>query len=276
MLRDIFQYHDAHTLVHRIDPRAKLVWVVIISVLVMLLGHPVLLAGLFLIALCPWFLAHPPLRKFRMLFLLLAIALVGTMITQGLFYYWEPKTVVLTLIPEDLPVLGRMTGGLYIYREGLAYGAIQSLRFLSAVTTGMLIIITTHPSDLLLGATRLKVPPKFAFMLTVALRFLPLMIEETKRILVAQQVRGLRLKGVRGMIGGLRLALIPLVIGALRRARQLALAAEVRAFHGERTSMKTLTFTGRDWSVICLAIGLLGGGILAVLHGYGAKPAGIH
>lgn len=276
MLRDMFQYHDADTLVHRVDPRAKLGWVVTVSVLVMMLGHPVLLGGLFLIALFPWILAHPPLRKFRILLLLLAISLTGTMITQGFFYYWEPKTVLLTLIPPGLPLLGRITGGLYLYREGLIYGAIQSLRFLSAITTGLLIVLTTHPSDLLLGATRLRVPPKFAFMLTVALRFLPLMIEETKRILVAQQVRGLRFNGFRGVMRGFGLALVPLVIGALRRARQLALAAEVRAFQGDRTSMKDLSFTGRDWSVVCLAIGLLGAGILAVLHGYGAKPAGVH
>ncbi|MFH1006106.1 MAG: energy-coupling factor transporter transmembrane component T [Candidatus Latescibacterota bacterium] len=275
-IRDIFQYHHAHTLVHRIDPRAKLIWGIVLSLLVMLLGHPVLLGGLFLIALFPWFVARPPLRKFRMLFVLFIVVLVGTMITQGVFYYWRPRTVLLTLVPGNFPILGRMTGGLHLYREGLVYGAIQSLRFLSAITTGMLIIITTHPSDLLLGATRLKVPPKFAFMLTVALRFLPLMIEETKRILVAQQVRGLRLKGFRGKMRGFRLALIPLVIGALRRARQLALAAEVRAFHGERTSMHVLTFTGKDWFVVFLAIGLLGGGILAVLCGYGAEPAGIH
>ena len=122
----------------------------------------------------------------------------------------------------------------------------------------------------------MRVPPKFAFMLTVALRFLPLMIEETRRILVAQQVRGLRLKGFRGIMRGFGLALVPLVIGALRRARQLALAAEIRAYSGERTSMKELEFAGRDWSVVFLAVGLLGGGILALLNGYGAKPAGIH
>ena len=276
MLRDIIQYHDAGTLIHRLDPRAKLVWVVVVSVLVMLLGHPALLGGLFFLALGSWFMARLPFRKFRLLFLLLGLALAGTMITQGFFYYWEPKTAILTLIPADFPILGRITGGLCVYKEGVVYGAIQSLRFLTAITTGLLIITTTHPSDLLLGATRLRVPPKFAFMLTVALRFLPLMIEETRRILVAQQVRGLRLKGFRGIMRGFGLALVPLVIGALRRARQLALAAEIRAYSGERTSMKELEFAGRDWSVVFLAVGLLGGGILALLNGYGAKPAGIH
>jgi len=169
-----------------------------------------------------------------------------------------------------------VTGGVYVYRDGLTYGAIQSLRFITAITTGMLVIITTHPADLLLGATRLKMPPRFAFMLTVSLRFLPLMVEETQRIMVAQQVRGVRLRGVRGTVRGFYRAFIPLIVGALRRARQLALAAEVRAYTGERTSMKELRFRVRDWMVTAAAFGLMAAGAVALAFGYGAKPAGIH
>ena len=275
MLREMFYYHAGGTVIHRLDPRVKLVWVVAISVAVMLLGHPVLLAGLFLVALVPWALARPPWRCFRAVSVLLGLAMASTITTQGLFYYWEPRTALLTLVPVGFPLIGKVTGGVCVYREGLTYGAVQSLRLLTTIATGFLVVITTHPSALMLGATRLRVPPKFAFMLTVALRFLPLMIEEMQRILVAQQVRGLRLRGARGIACGFGLAMLPLVIGSMRRARQLALAAEVRAFRGERTTVDELRLTGIDWGVIGLAACLVGAGVLAVIGGYGARTAGV-
>jgi hypothetical protein len=71
------------------------------------------------------------------------------------------------------------------------------------------------------------------------------------------------------------LLMLPLVIGSMRRARQLALAAEVRAYRGERTSVNELRFTGIDWGVIGLAACVVAAGVLAMIGGYGAKTAGV-
>ena len=72
----------------------------------------------------------------------------------------------------------------------MVYGAIVSLRLLSVLSAGALVVFTTYPSDLILALTKLRVPHSFAFMLTLALRFLPETVEQGKRILVAQQLRG--------------------------------------------------------------------------------------
>ena len=276
MLTELFQHYQQRSLVHQLDPRAKIAWVVAISLLAMSLGDARLLGLLSAIALAPWAAARPPLRRLKALLAILTAALVGTMLTQGVFYSWEPRTPLMTLLSPSVPVFGTITGGVHVYREGLIYGAVQSLRFLSAIAAGMLIVLTTHPGDLLLAATRLKLPARFAFMLTVALRFLPLMIEETQRTLVAQQVRGVRLRGVRNTTRGLLRALVPLVVGALRRARQLALAAEARAYTGERSSVKELRFRGRDWAVIALVGVLVVAGAAALYGGFGARPAGVY
>ena len=69
------------------------------------------------------------------------------MISQGFFYGLEPRTELLTLLP-----------GLSLCREGVIYGAIVSLRLLSVLAAGMLVIFTTHPSDIILALTKLRVP----------------------------------------------------------------------------------------------------------------------
>jgi len=223
------------------------------AVLIVILKTPSALFLLFMALLIVFGLLRPPLRAVRTSAVLMFTALSFTMITQGFFYYFEPRTPILTLLSKDSGLLGNLTGGIALYREGILYGAVQSLRLFSAMLLSSVIVMTTYPYDLLLGLEYLGVPERIGFMVTVSIRFLPALLEEAGRILTAQRLRGLNVKGVRGGFLALRHLLPPLVINSLRNARRISLAAEVRAFSGKRTRVRELRFTWRDWMVLGLA-----------------------
>ena len=155
--------------IHTLDPRVKIAWSVVASLLAVILGRPALLVGLLVLTLVPWFLVRPPLARLRMLFILVAMTSVGSMVSQGFFYTFEPRTEWLKVLP-----------GLSLSREGVFYGAVVALRLISVLAAGSLVVFTTHPSEMILALTKLRVPHWFAFMLTLSLRFLPETVEQGK------------------------------------------------------------------------------------------------
>jgi energy-coupling factor transporter transmembrane protein EcfT len=189
---------------------------------------------------------------------------LGTMISQGFFYGFRPRTELLTLLP-----------GLSLCKEGVVYGAVVSLRLLSVLAAGAMVVFTTHASDLILALTKLHVPQSFAFMSTLALRFLPETIEQGKRILAAQQLRGAGGKGVLSAFRRFRLLVVPLLAVSLRSARQVALAAEVRAYSSNRVPSRALRFALADWAVLAGLILLTAIGLTAAVLGHGAALSGI-
>jgi energy-coupling factor transport system permease protein len=257
-------YFDCPSPVHALDPRVKIAWSVVVSLLAVVLGHPLLLGGLFALTIVPWCLVRPPLARLRLLLALAGTTVLGTMISQGFFYGFEPRTELITLLP-----------GLSLCKEGVVYGAVVSLRLLSVLAAGALVVFTTHASDLILALTKLRIPQSFAFMLTLALRFLPETIEQGKRILAAQRLRGAGGKGLLSAYRRFRLLVVPLLAVSLRSARQVALAAEVRAYSSNRVPSRALRFALADWAVLAGLILLTAIGLTAAVLGRGAAPVGI-
>jgi energy-coupling factor transport system permease protein len=173
------------------------------------------------------------------LFAAVGATVIGTTVSQGFFYTLEPRTELLRVLP-----------GLSLSVEGVWYGIVVSLRLLAVLAAGTLVVFTTHPADLILALTKLGLPHWFAFMLTLALRFLPETIEQAKRILVAQQLRGAGGRGVRSAARQFRLLVVPLVTALLRSAPQIAMAAEVRSYSARRVPARELRFSRWDWFVL--------------------------
>lgn len=112
-----------------------------------------------------------------------------------------------------------------------------------------------HPSDLILALNKLKLPKKMSFILTLSIRFLPSLIEEAKRILIAQQLKGLNLKGFKGATKSFYHLIIPLVINSLQTARKIAISAEIRGFSGDRNPVKEMKFSSLDGVVLaCFSV----------------------
>jgi energy-coupling factor transport system permease protein len=262
------KYLDKQTFLHRLDPRAKIILGLLGAILIVVLKTPTALFLLFLSVLTAFVFLRPARRTIWTMMILMAAALCFTMISQGFFYTLEARTPILTILPPDSGLLGNITGGIALYREGIIYGALQSLRLLSAMLLSAAIVMSTYPSDLLLGMEGLGVPERIGFIVTVSIRFLPSLIEEAGRILLAQKMRGLDVKGVRGGFRACRHLLPPLIIDSLRNARRIALAAEVRAFTGKRTKVRELRFTLWDWAVI----GFSTAGMIMLILYQGALP----
>ncbi len=273
-MRGIFRYDQKDTFVHQLDPRVKLLWVFSVSVLSVMVGVPWMLLAVFLSTL-PFWIAFSREKVVSMIFIL-STMVFGFMVSQSFFYYWG-DTPTFTLVPPDFPVLGSITGGIYFYREGAIYGLIQSLRFMASVSAAMVLVATTHPSELIVGLVRfipwgrrsLGLPPEIAFMVSSAVGFAPSMIEGGAITINAMQARGLKIK--KNKIKALRHLLLPLVVNVLRTGRQIAIAADARAFRAvkNRTYLRELKLKKGDFILLAYIFLSLGAGVYLSFTGYG-------
>jgi len=255
-VRDIAEPDTGSTIIHNIDPRAKVAILFAMSLLVVSLDNEKILFFLFLIPLSAYPAARLSATKYWIAFIFIAIGLWGTVFSQALFYREWPRTIVLTLIPQELPVLGKITGGLYVYKEGFLYGLIQGLRFSTMTAAGLLLCWTTPPQKMLLGLVRLKIPYGIAFMFVTTLRFLPILLAEVFTVIEAQRLRGfnpLRLKGMF-KFKGLMNTLLPVLANSVRRAGVLAASVESRAFRAypDRTYLKELSYNAFDFGITAI------------------------
>ncbi len=245
MLRDITlgQYYQTDSIIHRLDPRVKLVTTVcyIISLFVVdnIVGY--LLAGLFLALVIK--LSKVPVkfmvRGMKSILFLLLIALIFNL-------FLTPGEVVVSFWK------------LQITKEGIRQAVFMAVRLVFLLMGSSVMTLTTTPNQLtdgmekLLGPLRaLKVPVhEIAMMMSIALRFIPILLEETDKIMKAQMARGADfetgnlIKKAKSLVP----LLVPLFISAFRRANDLAMAMESRCYRGgeHRTKMKPLIYKKRD------------------------------
>lgn len=160
-------------------------------------------------------------------------------------------------------------GWLKITRDGIVNSVFVSLRIVLLILTSSILTFTSSPTQLtdaierlLKPLSRLHVPVhEFAMMMTIALRFVPTLLEETDKIMSAQKARGADMEsgGIIQRIKALIPVLIPLFVSAFRRAFELATAMESRCYNGGegRTKMKILKFGKTDRAVLCSAVAVL-------------------
>ena len=257
MLTDITigQYFPALSLLHRLDPRMKLILTVLWIAMVFV---PKNWFGL-LVAVA---------------FLLLCIALSGL---PGRLIFKSVRPILpLILFTSVLNVFyvsgGRLLFSWWIFKihtGGLITAAFIGIRILCLIIGSSLLTYTTSPTALTDALERLLSPLKvlhlqvheLAMMMTIALRFIPTLIEETDKIMSAQKARGADfetgglMKRVKAMIP----ILIPLFVSAFRRAYELATAMECRCYQGGegRTRMKQLHLAGRDYLSLAVSLAVL-------------------
>lgn len=240
------QYVPGNSHLHALDPRIKLLSSLVLMVVVFLIhsvtGYLVLLGVLFLLVL----LSRVPIRYFLnglkpILMLLLLTVSLQIFFTKGtdtpLFDWW-----IIT-----------------IYREGLVAAVFILLRLVLLVFSSSLLTLTTSPMRLTSAIEFILKPfsymglptAEISMMMTIALRFIPTILEETDRLIKAQSSRGAEfetgnlLKRLQGLIP----ILVPLFISSFRRADDLAIAMESRCFQVgvKRTQMHPLTFRPQDF-----------------------------
>ena len=243
----------------KLHPHTKIVLLAIVSCLVILLDSPIALFVCFLVSLCFQASIPPSWRQMRLLILFIGLGTWGLIYSQGIFYNQFPRTVIFTLIHKDVPVIGTVTGGIHLYREGLFHGAVQSLRFNTMLTISCFIIWTTQPRDLLLALAKLRIPYSLAFMVTTGLRYIPLIGSEAQTVIRSQRLRGFRYFQLNlfHTISGILNSLRPILTNNIRRATHLSEAVESRAFSPDaahRTSLRELKTRQQDVILIALSL----------------------
>jgi energy-coupling factor transporter transmembrane protein EcfT len=237
------QYHPEDTVLHRLDPRVKICAVMALSLLI----FAATTAGIALISL---FLAVL-IRMARLTLAQMAAALRPVLIFMAVIFFMHLFTT------EGIPLFTFFPLPVTITREGLAQGALVTWQFAGLVIGAAILTMTTLPSDLVGGIERLLRPlsrigvpsQEIAMMIAIALRFLPMLLEEYDRLRMAQMARGADFStgGVTDRMRAVALLAVPLLLSAFRRADELVMAMEARGYRrGPRTALRELKMTGMD------------------------------
>ncbi len=266
MLKDITlgQFFPGNSIVHRLDPRMKLILTILIITEV-------------------FFLKSVISYSFMLLFIMAVIASTG--IKPGIILRGLKPLIFIICFTGLLNVF--YTPGTPIFnwyfitvtREGIVTGIFMVIRILMLVTGTLLLTYTTSPIKLTDGIERLLSPLKrvhvpvheMAMMMTIALRFIPTLIEETDKIMSAQRARGADFDSgsIFKRAASLVPLLVPLFISAFRRADELAVAMECRCYRGGegRTKLSVSEMHLIDFGA--LAVILAVGAVIGVLTYYG-------
>lgn len=218
------------------SPLQKIVFLFLSSLLSITVDNPNILAAYLAGCILLFFLSGLSVKKIRIWAGAVILTFWGTLLSQSLFYNQTPRTIIFQIITESAPVFGVFTGGINIYREGLEYGLIQGMRFVITLTCGLFVCFTTESKDILRAAIRLRIPVNISFMVSVALRFIPMIVDETRTVLRAQKLRGF--SPARSVcihpLQTARLILHPVLVNAVRRSSMLSLSVESRHFSHQK------------------------------------------
>ncbi|TWH49148.1 energy-coupling factor transporter transmembrane protein EcfT [Sporomusa sp. KB1] len=251
--RHVWEATPGKTLLHKIDVRTKMVLLLLLAVVVLIVDSPRSLFLLFGLALSLHVIARSSPGRWRILMVFILLGIWGSMTSQALFYSREPRTIIACLLAPATPGIGALTGGVYIYREGLEYGAVQALRSGTMLTLGLLINWTSDPRQLLRSLLSWKLPYELGFMVLTGLRFLPVIFQETGIVLTAQRLRGFnpfRALSPQRLIQTAFQTLFPILARTLRRAATLASSVESRGF-GRETPQAALPVWSHQERFFC-------------------------
>ncbi|NLC63172.1 MAG: energy-coupling factor transporter transmembrane protein EcfT [Thermoanaerobacterales bacterium] len=240
----IGQYIPGNSTVHRLDPRTKIIITLAYMIILFVLNN---------------FLGY----VFPVGFMVITVILSGIP-TRYMFKGLRPLyfIIVLTFALNSFMIKGRVIydiGPLSVTYEGISQGAFMAIRLVLLIIGTSLLTLTTSPISLTDGIERLMQPFKrfgvpaheLAMMMTIALRFIPTLLEETDKIMKAQMARGADFESGNIIRRAKNLVplLVPLFISAFRRADDLAMAMESRCYRGgeNRTRMKELKMTSLDY-----------------------------
>ena len=263
MLKDVTlgQYYSGHSVLHRADPRAKLLFAIFYIVVLFLAKSAAAFAFALLFTAVLIAVSGVPFRVVLrsvkpLLFIIVFTAFINVFWTTGenLLFSWK---------------------FIHIYREGVIFAVFMALRIVLLVM-GMSVSLTytTTPIEMTDGLEQLLNPLKilhvpvhdFAMMMTIAMRFIPTLVEEADKIMDAQKARGADFEsgGLFAKAKALVPILVPLFVSAFKRADDLAVAMECRCYRGGegRTRMKVLRYGKADALLVLFAAAFIGGIVL--------------
>ncbi len=272
MLNDVTfgQYYPTKSFVHKADPRIKLLALIAYIVALFLANNFYSLLLGFVVLVAAVIASRVPLGSVLRSVKAIIFLLIFTAVLNLFFHGGEHLLVEWWIIK--------------IYREGVIFTVFFILRLFFLVMGSALLTLTTSPVELTDGIESLLTPLKWirfpvhelALIMSIALRFIPTLIDETNRIISAQKARGADFESgnIFKRIKAIVPILIPLLISAFRRAEELGDAMDARCYSGSknRTKYKKLKFGWRDLIIFILYAGLITGVVLLNIYAYRIFP----
>ncbi len=243
---NLFLYLDKNTWLHRLDPRTKIIGVLILFTLCLCFNHPLYMAAISLAVILVAFSARSLGNFWRLRFILVLLFLFSSVMwplfAKGPTSLWS-------------------WGFLQVSMESFLYGLAMGLRLSTFVSIGLIFLSTTRNEELTHGFIRLGVPYPVAFALSTALRLVPTFAGAGATIVQAQISRGLDLESgsIFSRVGKFIPQAVPLFIYAIRHTNLLAMALESKGFSPEskRTFYHELKMRGSDYVVMALLLFIL-------------------
>lgn len=241
------------SMVHRIHPVTKMVWVLVYIVLAFTTQNIFILYGMALFAIGLALLAgvFRPLLKAAYLIVPVGSSLIALQVlAPAVERPWTPIAEI---------------GFVTLYGDGLYYALVLLGRIISSMLLTLVMVMTTHPSDLFLAFSKLKVPYTFNFMLAMTLQLIPVFQREVGIVLSAQKSRGMKGSGFSAVLP----SFVPVFVGAIERVQQLSVSLESRGFgsSGNKTSYRKVTSRTQDWVYgIVGAVAMLGLMVYSILQ----------
>ncbi len=229
-----FKYCPGDSIFHKLDPRVKLFLLVAASVVIFMVKNVLVVITVLAVVFGIWGLAKLPLGNLFRLFKAFKALFIMLILIQSLFYPGHIELVA-PLIPKAVPLIG---GYGHITLDGIVHGIMISLRMCVLISLIPLLTTTTKTEEIVLGLVRLKLPYKYAYMGTTAMNMVSTFTDEFQTVRNAQLLRACttfeegkfweKLKAYPALI-------VPLIIGALRRAQAMGVAMDARSFGARKT-----------------------------------------
>lgn len=270
------QYYGTGSVIHKLDPRAKLLFVLFFIVSIFVAKDIYAFGLLAIVVILSLIVSKVPIRLVLkglkpLVFIIIFTSVLNIFLSRG-----EELLFTKEIIPGFWTV--------NIYKEGLINAGLLAMRIIILLMgTSVYFSYATTPIELTDGLERglgflkkIKVPVhEFAMMMTIALRFIPTLVDETSKIMNAQKARGADFSsgGLIKRAKALIPIIIPLFVSSFRRAEELATAMECRCYHGGngRTRMNVLKMKFKDYVFIILSMAMLAGVILVNIYANGFK-----
>ncbi|MBQ1518138.1 MAG: energy-coupling factor transporter transmembrane protein EcfT [Clostridia bacterium] len=265
MLKEITlgQYFPGNSVLHKMDPRMKIIMLTAFIVFIFCTKNFYSLALMFLAVICVIMFSGVSMRLYlkslkAIIYIVLFTSILNLFYGTGkpIWSFWR----------------------LSVTQEGINTAIFVSARIIAMVLVSSSLTYTTTPTDLTDGIERLLKPlsvfkiqvHEIAMMMTIALRFIPTLLEETDKIMSAQKARGADFESGNffSRIKALIPILIPLFVSAFRRAYELAMAMESRCYHGGdgRTRMKVLKYSKYDLAAVLVSCAVFIGVIVCNIY----------
>jgi energy-coupling factor transport system permease protein len=244
-------YYPGKTFFHKLDPRAKIIFMVIVSTAIFWVKQIPVAMVVLGVMFCLWFLARLPFSVLWS-FIKVLLPIIGLLFLVQAVFYPGTTPLIKPLIP-----IGKGYGQVTL--EGILFAVILGLRLIAMIIMLPLVNFTTPVQIFALGLVKMGLPYKLAYTMTTALNLVPILQTETGVIVDAQRLRAMQSfeKGkLADKLKAYPALVTPLVIGSMRRAQLMAVAMDSRAFGASksRTYLEDIRLNSWDWIFICLTI----------------------